>query len=69
MTIRELAFKVHYDDRINRGLMCTYVGGDVDVHAGYTFSLCYLVYFTFFLCFLCFIGLLEEKRALWKSRA
>jgi hypothetical protein len=33
MTIRELAFEVHYGGRINRGLTCTYVGGDVDVHA------------------------------------
>jgi hypothetical protein len=33
MTIQELAFEVHYGDRINRGLACTYVGGDVDVHA------------------------------------
>jgi hypothetical protein len=32
MTIRELAFEVHYGGRINRGLTCTYVGGDVDVH-------------------------------------
>jgi hypothetical protein len=33
MTIRELAFEVYYGGRINRGLTCTYVGGDVDVHA------------------------------------
>jgi hypothetical protein len=33
MAIRELAFEVHYGGRINWGLMCTYVGGDVDVHA------------------------------------
>jgi hypothetical protein len=33
MTIRELASEVHYCGRINRGLTCTYVGGDVDVHA------------------------------------
>ena len=33
MTIRELAFEVHYGGRINRGLTCIYVGGDVDVHA------------------------------------
>jgi hypothetical protein len=33
MTIRELAFEVHYSGRIKRGLTCIYVGGDVDVDA------------------------------------